>query len=363
MSGLFNRSRRGRLPAAAGQQRVHGFLRHALTGTIAVLIGFSAAIASADTVNIYSARQENLIKPILDRYSDLTGTQINLITGGADELIKRLELEGSNSPADMLLTVDVGRLLRAKEADLLQPVQSEVLESVIPAQYRDSEGHWFGVSLRSRVIVYDKERVDPAELSTYEALADPKWEGKICVRSSSNIYNQSLTASLVSHNGVEATEEWARGLVANMARNPQGGDRDQISAVAVGQCELALVNTYYLAGMAQSQVGDDRETAESVAVFWPNQDDRGAHINISGAGITRAAANRDAAVELLEFLVGEEAQVWYAETNNEFPVRSDVEPSDTLKSWGAFKADDLALEELGVHNTDAVRLMDRAGWK
>lgn len=321
------------------------------------------AVASADEVNIYSAREENLIKPILDRYSERTGTKVNLITGGADELIKRLELEGMNSPADLLLTVDVGRLLRAQEAGLLQPVSSPVLEKQIPARYRDSNGHWFAMSLRSRVIVYDRERVNPARLSTYEALADPRWRGKICVRSSSNIYNQSLTAAMLSHNGPEATLQWAQGLVANFGRNPQGGDRDQISAIAVGQCELALVNTYYLAGMLNSEVGDERATAEKVAVFWPNQNGRGAHINISGAGLTKAARNVEPAVKLMEFLVSDEAQSWYAEVNNEFPVRTDVPASAVLQSWGEFRADDIALEELGLHNAEAVRIMDRAGWR
>jgi len=342
---------------------VKGWAKKSLISSTAALFIAAGSIASAAEVNIYSAREENLIKPILDRYTAQTGTKINLITGGADELIKRLELEGVNSPADLLLTVDVGRLLRAKDANLLQPVKSEILEDVIPAQYRDSNGHWFGVSLRSRVIVYDKARVNPAQLLSYETLADPKWKGKICVRSSTNIYNQSMTAAMVGHHGVAATEQWARGLVANLARNPQGGDRDQITAIAAGQCELALVNTYYLAGMLKSTVGNDKRTAESVGVFWPNQQDRGAHINISGAGVTKSAKNAVAAIELLEFMVSEEAQRWYADVNDEFPVRAGIPASEILQSWGEFKADDIPLEQLGVHNSDAVRLMDRAGWK
>lgn len=323
---------------------------------------FSSA-ALADEVNIYSARQENLIKPILDIYSERTGTKINLVTGGADELIQRLELEGSNSPADLILTVDVGRLYRAKEAGVLQSIESEVLEATVPEQYRDSDNQWFSLSLRSRVIIYDKARVNPAELTGYADLADPKWKNKVCVRSSSNIYNQSLVASMVSRQGVAATEEWAKGLVANFARNPQGGDRDQIAAVAVGQCALALSNSYYLAGMIQTGSDAEKKAADAVAVFWPDQNSNGAHMNISGAGVTKAAKNKEAAVKLLEFLAGEEAQHWYAETNNEFPVREDVPASELLKSWGEFKADDIALEELGIHNADAVRLMDRAGWQ
>ncbi len=335
-------------------------MRRVLT-TIATVL--CASLVQADEVNIYSAREENLIKPILDIYSRETGVTVNLVTGGADELIQRLSLEGANSPADLLLTVDVGRLYRAKEAGVLQSVQSPLLDAEVPANYRDSEGYWYALSLRSRVIVYDKERVNPADLSTYADLADPKWRGKICVRSSSNIYNQSMVASMVSRNGVAQTEEWAEGLVANFARSPQGGDREQISAIAAGQCQVALVNTYYLAGLLSSSNPADRANGEAVAVFWPDQNSNGAHINISGAAVTKAAKNKDAAVKLMEYLVGDEAQHWYAETNNEFPVRDDVQSSELLKSWGEFKADDIALDQLGIHNAEAVRLMDRAGWK
>lgn len=335
-------------------------MRRVLTTIVAAL---SVSLAQADEVNIYSAREENLIKPILDIYSKETGVTVNLVTGGADELIQRLSLEGVNSPADLLLTVDVGRLYRAKEAGVLQSVQSALLDAEVPAQYRDSEGYWYALSLRSRVIVYDKERVNPADLSTYADLADPKWKGKVCVRSSSNIYNQSMAAAMVSHNGVEATQAWAEGLVGNFARSPQGGDREQVSAIAAGQCQVALINTYYLAGLLSSSNPDDRANGEAVAVFWPDQNGNGAHVNISGAAVTKAAKNKDAAVKLMEYLVSDEAQHWYAETNNEFPVRDDVESSELLRSWGDFKADDIALDQLGIHNAEAVRLMDRAGWK
>lgn len=325
-----------------------------------ILIAINTVAAE---VNIYSARKEALIKPILEEFTLQTGVNVNLVTGGADELIKRLELEGRNSPADLLLTVDVGRLYRAKQADLLQPVHSETLREVIPARYRDSEDYWYGLSLRARVIVYAKDRVVPADLTTYEALAEPQWRNRICVRSSSNIYNQSLVASMVAHDGVEATEQWARGLVKNFARRPKGGDRDQIKAVAAGQCDLALVNTYYLAGMLDSDIRAEREAARKVAVFWPDQDGRGVHMNISGAGVTRAAEHAEEAIRLLEFLVSKEAQSWYAQKNYEFPVRGDVAAGDILRQWGEFEADDIDLEQLGVHNTEAVRLMDRAGWK
>jgi len=330
---------------------------------ILLVAALAAPLTGAQEVNIYSARQENLIKPILDRFTDATGIAVNLITGGADTLITRMAREGANSPADLLLTVDVGRLHRAKQQHLLSPVSSTVLDSLIPAQYRDSEGYWYAMSLRSRVIVYSQDRVDPSELSTYEALADSKWRGRICIRSSSNIYNQSLTASLISHKGISEAESWARGLVANMARPPQGGDRDQISAVVAGQCDLAVVNSYYLAGMLNSGDAQQREIASQVSLFWPNQDGRGAHINISGAGVASNAPNREEAIRLMEFLVNDESQEWYAETNGEFPVRDSVPISDTLKAWGPFKADEIALEQLGIYNADAVRLMDRAGWR
>jgi iron(III) transport system substrate-binding protein len=219
------------------------------------------------------------------------------------------------------------------------------------------------MSLRSRIIVYSKERVDPAALNSYENLADTNWKGRICIRSSSNIYNQSLTASLIRHQGVEETEQWARGLVANMARPPQGGDRDQIRAVVAGQCDIAVVNSYYLAGMLSSAEAEQREVANQVAVFWPNQDGRGTHINISGAGVARHAPNRDAAIQLMEFLVNDASQQWYGKANGEFPIRADVPVSKVLQSWGSFKADEIALEQLGIHNAEAVRLMDRAGWR
>lgn len=330
--------------------------------TLLIVTLFLSLPTYAD-VNIYSARQEKLIKPILDRFTEETGIQVNLVTGGADALITRMAREGINSPADLLLTVDVGRLHRAKEQGLLSPVSSKVLDNHVPHQYRDSEGYWYAMSLRSRIIVHSKERVEPTELSSYENLTDAQWKGRICIRSSSNIYNQSLTASLISHQGVEETENWARGLVANMARPPQGGDRDQIRAVVAGQCDIAVVNSYYLAGMLSSPEAEQREVANQVAVFWPNQSDRGTHINISGAGVARHAPNRDAAIQLMEFLVNDASQEWYGEANGEFPVRADVPASEVLQSWGPFKADEIALEQLGIHNAEAVRLMDRAGWR
>lgn len=323
------------------------------------------ALAASEVVNLYSARQEALIKPILERFTEETGVQVNLVTGGADALIKRLEVEGRNTPADMLLTVDAGRLHRAHEAGVFRAVQSDVLASAVPAHLREADGHWFGLSKRARVIAYSRERVDPdTDLSTYEALADDRWDDAICVRSSDNIYNQSLLASIIAANGAEAATEWARGVVDNMARRPQGGDRDQIRAVAAGVCDLAIVNTYYYGRMATSDDADESAVADEVALYFPNQDGRGAHVNVSGAGVTEHAPHPDAAVQLLEFLVSDDAQQWYASVNYEYPVKPGVEVSETLRAWGyPFEQDELPLARLGELNAQAVRIFDRVGWR
>ncbi len=318
---------------------------------------------AAEEVNLYSARIEALIKPMLDRFTEQTGIQVNLVTGDADELLSRLKNEGRNSPADLLVTTDAGRLYRAKQAGLVQPIESEVLNERIPAAYRDPEGYWFGLSLRARPIMYVKGKVDPASLSTYEDLADPRWDNQICIRSSGNIYNQSLVASMIAANGLEATEEWAKGLVSNFAQPPRGGDRDQIKAAAAGQCSLAIANTYYLAGMINSDDPAEQEAAAKMGVFWPNQDDRGTHVNVSGAAVTKAAKNRDNAIKLIEFLTSAEAQEWYAEVNGEYPVVEGIASSDLLQQWGEFKADPLNMGILGENNSEALKLMDRAGWQ
>lgn len=330
---------------------------------LAAVIGLNGPALAAGEVNLYSARQEALIKPLLDRFTAETGIKVNLVSAKADALLQRLKSEGRNSPADVLLTVDAGNLHAAQAAGVLQPVQSAALEGSIPAAYRDPAGHWFGLSLRARPIMYVKGRVNPAELSTYEALAEPKWKGRICVRSSDNVYNQSMIGSMIATRGEAATESWAKGFVANFARKPQGGDRDQLKAAVAGQCDIAIANTYYLAQMLESAKVDEKAVAEQIGVFWPNQDERGVHVNISGAGVTAAAPNRDNAVRLLEFLAGEGAQQWYAETNQEYPVRSGVATSATLRAFGEFRADSVNMAKLGEFNAAAVRLMDRAGWR
>ena len=334
-----------------------------VAGITALLMAMPMPGLAEDEVNLYSSRQENLIKPLLDRFTEQTGIKVNLVTGKDDALLQRLQSEGRNSPADLLLTADAGRLHRAKAAGSTQAVSSEVLSEAIPAAYRDPEGHWYGLTLRARPILYVKAKVDPASLSTYEALAEPAFKGKICIRSSDNIYNQSLVASMIAANGADATETWAKGLVANLARPPKGGDRDQIKAAAAGECDIAVANTYYLAGMLTSKDEAERAAAESMGVFWPNQDGRGAHVNVSGAAVTASATNRDTAIRLIEFLASPESQQWYADVNGEYPVREGVKMSPLLASWGTFKADSLNLERLGELNAEAVRLMDRAGWK
>lgn len=328
---------------------------------------FTTAVLSAGTVaetlNIYSARQEALIKPLLDRFSDETGVEVNLVTGSGDALITRLTREGRNSPADILLTSDAGRLYRARQAGVLQPVSSDALKAAIPENLRSPDNLWYGLSVRARVLIIAPERVNTDRLQDYEDLADPRWKGRICVRSSGNIYNQSLVAGMLAQKGSARTQAWLDGFVRNFARPPQGGDRDQIKAVAAGQCDVALVNSYYFGAMLQSDNDEDRRAAEQVELLWPNQSNRGVHINISGAGVTRASEQPDLARQLIEFLVREDSQRWYAETNNEYPVRDSVSPSRLLQSWGDFRADTLDVSELGRLNAQAVMAMDRANWR
>ncbi len=321
------------------------------------------AFAAEQEVNVYSARKEALILPLLQRFEAQTGIEVNLVTGKADALLKRLEAEGRSTPADLFITTDAGRLQRAKDAGVLQPVNNPKLLQRVPVQLRDRDLNWFGLSERARVIFYARDRVDSSELSTYEALIDPRWKGRICIRSSGNIYNQSLVASMIEAHGVDKTEAWARGLVANLARKPAGGDTDQLRAAAAGLCDIAVANTYYYGRLVNSKKEKDRQVAESLGLFWPNQAGRGAHINVSGAGVTRHAKHREAAERLLEFLVSAEAQAWYAEVNNEYPVVADATVSSTLRGFGEFKADDLNLTSLGENNRAAVELMDRAGWR
>ena len=330
-----------------------------------LLLGASlsmSALAEGE-VNIYSARQEQLIKPLLDKFTEQSGITVNLITGKDDALLERLRLEGENSPADLLLTADVGRLYRAVAMGLAQAVDSSTLEENIPAHLRDPDKQWFGLTYRARPVFYVRDKVKPEELSTYEDLADPKWKGRICIRSSDNIYNQSMLGSMIAADGAEGAKTWAAGLVANLARPPEGGDRDQIKAAAAGQCDLAIANTYYYGQMLAGDDAEQKAAAEKVAIFWPNQQDRGTHVNVSGAVLTKAATHREEAVKLLEFLVSDEAQQWYAEVNQEYPVKPGIKPSALLQTWGEFKADSVNLAELGKNNAEAVKIMDSVAWK
>jgi len=335
------------------------------TGTylLALLAGLTAPAAMAAQVNIYSYRKEELIRPQLEAFKKATGISYNLITGSDGGILQRLKNEGRNSPADVLLTVDAGRLHRAVEMGLLQKIRSKVLEETVPAAFRDPAGHWFGLGIRARAIFYNAKTVKPSELSTYEALADPKWKGRILVRSSNNIYNQSLLASLIHHDGEAKALAWARGIVANLARKPQGGDRDQLRAAAAGEGDIAIANSYYYARLMTSKKAADRKVTETVKVFWPNQSGRGAHVNISGGGVAANAPNRASAIRLLEFMVTPEAQRIYAEIGNEIPVRPGVARGAAVSRMGGFKMDGLPLHVLGKNNALAVRLFDRAGWR
>ena len=301
------------------------------------------AQSDQNEVNIYSARKQELIEPLLDDFHASSGIEVNLVTGRADELLTRLKLEADATPADLFITVDAGRLHRAKEAGVLQPVDDAGILGAVPDHLQDKDGQWVGLSKRARAIVYSADRVDAARLSTYEALTDPEWKGRICIRSSSNIYNQSLVASMIVASGVDATEEWAKGMVDNMARPPAGGDTDQIKAVAAGECDLAVVNSYYFGRLVGSDDSESRKIVENLRIFWPNQGDgeRGTHINVSGAGITRHATNREGALELLRFLVSADAQDWYSAVNHEFPTVIGAPVSDTLLAWGEFREDDV----------------------
>ena len=332
-------------------------------GVIALALALTASGAAAQEVNLYSSRHYDTDVALYEAFTEQTGIAVNLIEGDADQLIERIKAEGRNSPADVLITVDAGRLWRAEQAGLLQPVSSPVLERAIPAALRHPEGKWFGLSQRLRGIVYAKERVDPSELTSYEDLADPKWQGRVCIRSSTNVYNQSLVASMIEANGVEATEAWAQGLVDSLARPPQGGDTDQIQAVAAGECDVAVVNHYYLVRLMESDAAEDRAVADQVGIVFPNQDGRGAHANVSGAGVVATAPNKENAVKFLEYLTTPEAQTYFAQGNYEFPVVDGVKLDPVLEQWGEIRTDAINAAKLGENNPEAVKLMDRVGWK
>ena len=316
------------------------------------------AAAKGGQVNIYSSRHYNTDDELYDGFTEQTGIKVNLIEGKADELIERIKSEGANSPADILITVDAGRLWRAQQADIFAPVESEVLTKNIPAHLRDPNNLWFGYSKRARVIIYNKDRVDPTQISTYEDLADPKWKGKLIVRSSGNIYNQSLVAGMIEEKGEQATAEWIKGIVANFARPPQGNDTSQIEDIAAGVGDVTIANTYYLA-----RYEDNPEVFDKVGIIFPNQEDRGSHVNISGAGLLKNAPNKDNAIAFLEYLASPKAQEFFALGNNEYPVVEGTPVDPVVDSFGEFTDDTTNVSSYGKNNAAAVKIMDLSGWK
>ena len=314
-------------------------------------------------LNIYTHRHYDSDKLLFKKFTNLTGIKINIIKGGADQLIQRLISEGENSPADILLTVDAGRLERAKSLGLLKQIDSDILIKNIPINMRDYDNHWFGLTVRARVIVYSKERVNKNELSTYEDLANPKWKGRIVARSSNNIYNQSLMASIINANGSDSALDWAKAVRANMARKPRGNDRDQARAVASGIADLAIINTYYLGLLENSKDSKDRKVAKKLGVFFPNQNNRGTHINVSGGAVTASSKKVEQAIRFLEFLTDEKNQKIFSGVNYEYPLRFKHIDSKTLLSWGSFKSDSINLSILGKNNAKAVKLFDIAKWE
>ncbi len=316
-----------------------------------------------EVVNVYSARHYDTDDALIKQFTDETGIKVNIIEGKSDTLLARIKQEGDLSPADVFITVDAGRLRMAEDQGIFQPTRSKVLESRLPASVRHPEGLWFGLTKRARVIVASRDRV-PSDLELdYEDLVDPSWKGRVLIRSSSNIYNQSLVASLIEANGESGAEDWCRGIVANLARAPQGGDTDQIRAVAAGEGDVAVVNHYYLARLIGSQKKADRDVASKVRVIFPNQDGRGTHVNVCGGGVVKTAPNRENAVKFLEFLASDAAQTKFAEGNYEYPSVVDIKVSPVLTAFGPYKTDSLNASKLGANNKKAVRTMDRAGWR
>jgi iron(III) transport system substrate-binding protein len=320
------------------------------------------AEAQERVLNLYSSRHYDTDRALYDGFTQATGIRIRLIEGDSDQLIERIRTEGANSPADVLITVDAARLHRALAANILQPVRSATLEARIPAHLRDPEGHWFGLSKRARVIMFDRQN-PPQGLTRYEDLADERFRGQVCIRSSSHPYNLSLMGSILAANGEAAAEAWARGLVANFARQPQGGDTPQFQAIPTGQCRLAIANTYYLARFGASQNPAERALYERIGVIFPNQADRGTHVNISGAGVVRTAPNRDAAIAFIEYLASDAAQRMFANGNFEYPVVAGIEPHPALAAFGEFREDALNAARFGASSPQALQIMQRAAWR
>ena len=338
-----------------------------ITRTIIVsALFFSAAAGAQDgkALNLYSSRHYQTDEALYANFTKQTGIRINRIEAGEDALIERVRNEGERSPADVLVTVDAGRLWRAEQLGFFQPVKSALLDARIPASLREPGGLWFGFSLRARLIAYNKAKVKPGEVPSYESLAEPQWKGRICMRSSTNIYNLSLMGAMIDHLGEQRAAQWAQAIKANLARDPRGGDTDQLKSVAAGECDVTLSNQYYYARLMRSDKAEEREIAGRIGVVFPNQASWGTHINISGAGVMKHAPNREAAVKFLEYLAGDEAQRYFADGNNEWPVVAGVKPDNpVLKMFGDFKRDALNVAVLGRNQPGAQKLYDRAAWK
>jgi len=329
----------------------------------AALLALPAA-AQEKVLNLYTARHYQTDEALYANFTRQTGIRVNRIEGGEDALFERIKNEGANSPADVFITVDVGRLWRAEQAGVFARVNSPALESRVPPAYRDPRGQWFGFSARARVIAYNKSAVKPDEIRDYEELAEPKWKGRICIRSSSHPYNLSLVGAMIAHLGEQKAEEWLRGLKNNLARDPKGGDTDQLAAAAAGECDLAIANTYYMVRLMRSARAEDRAMVQKLGVVWPNQGNRGVHMNISGGGVLKNAPHRDAAVRFLEYLASDQAQAYFANGNNEWPVVPGVAISNPeLESLGKFKVDAINVGLLGKNQPTAQRIADRAGYR
>ena len=334
----------------------------ALLASVAAFAALAAPAQAEGEVNIYSSRHYDTDERLYSDFTEATGIKINLIEGKEDELIERMKAEGANSPADVFITADAGRLWRAEQAGLLSAVDSEVLNSRVPESLRHPEGHWFGISKRARVIFYNKDKVsEPPQ--TYAALADPKYKGLICARSSSNIYMLSLLGAYIAHNGDEAAKEWAQGLKDNLAREPQGGDTDQLKGLVSGECGIAISNTYYFARGVAGQVDGLTEGVDKIGIVFPDQGGNGTHVNISGAGVAAHAPNRDNAVKLLEYFTSDSAQSYFANGNNEYPVVEGVAASSVVEGLGEFTADTLNLNELGKNQARAQEIYNEVGYK
>jgi iron(III) transport system substrate-binding protein len=329
---------------------------------LASLIMTSCRTAS-DEVNVYTDRHYESDEILFKKFTEKTGIRVNVVKADSDQLIKRLELEGENTPADMFISSDAGRLNLAREKGLLQPASSEFITENVPSELRDSENYWTGLTKRTRIIVYHTERVNPEQLSTYEALAEQVWKGKILCRSSQSTYNQSLLASIVAYDGYDSAKTWADAINKNFAQEPKGNDRDQVKAIAAGIGDIALINSYYLGLLMNSSNEEERNVSNNVGVFFPNQDGRGAHVNISGMSVVKSARNKENSIKLMEFMLNHESQKLLTDSNHEYPVVEGVEWSDLLRSWGTFKADLNGVSKLGKYQGEAVKIFNLVGWK